>query len=274
MNTSQSIRRSIYASKLSAFSDFVFDDNAAFQHRGDWQAFFTKRIGPAFDGKIIFDVGCADAGHLARIATKYPTAAFVGLDWKYKAVFDGAGRVASEGLKNVILLRGRAQDIRKVFADNEVDEIWVFYPEPCDRDIELRNRLIAEPFLVDVHHVLRDRISRLCLKTDHRGYYQWVLGLFGLPEPAWFSIESDASVIPPGTLRLRRRDLMRRDLIPELSKAIRERFIVRMNSPDLWNDPIALRHIAPRVFSGETTLFEERFLRKRLPIYYFEIAKT
>lgn len=272
MNSAQTTRRSAYASRLSAFAEFVFDDVAAFAHRGEWRAFFSQRIGLDFKGRIIFDVGCADAGYLARIAAKHPTTAFIGLDWKYKAVHDGASRIAADGLKNVVLLRGRAQDVRKIFGDGEVDDIWVFHPEPCDRAAELQNRLISQPFLIDVHAVLRDAESRLCLKTDHLGYYQWVLALFGLPEPAWFGAELESA--PENAPRLRRRDLMPRDLIPKSNQAFRERFKVAVNSPDFWNDPLAQRHVTSHAFSGETTFFEDRFLRKRLPIYYFEIRKA
>ena len=264
--------RSVYAEKFREVADFAFADGAAFANRGRWREFFGPRIGPAFDGRVILEVGCFDAGFLAKIAAKHPTTAFVGLDWKCKALYDGARQIAEAGLGNVALLRGRAQDVLKSFAEGEVDEIWVFHPDPCDREVELKNRLIAEPFLSDVHRVLRDGTSVLVLKTDHVGYYQWVLGLFGLPEPEWFGERgalAGASRLP----RLRAGDMMNSEDIPAPSDVIRDRFEVAIHSGDYWNDAVAIALSAGRCFWGEATLFESRFIKKKQPIYYFEMQK-
>ena len=265
--------RSKYAHKLHEFEEIAFVDQAAFQHRGRWGEFFQKRIGIHFDGRVIFEVGCFDAAYLCRLAAKNPRTAFIGLDWKCKAIYEGARRITELGLRNVVLLRGRAQEVRRIFADREVDEIWVFHPDPCDRPAELKNRLIAEPFLVDAHSVLRDGTSTLSLKTDHPGYYQWVLGLFNLPEPGWFRAARDLVARPASAPRVRSRDLCGTADLPTASEAILERFTVTANSADYWNDPGVLAATSTRCFAGEATLFESRFIRKRLPIYFFQIGR-
>jgi tRNA G46 methylase TrmB len=255
-------RRNVYAERLSEFPDIALGGDRVFSHRGKWREWFSAKIGPGFDGRVIFEIGCSDAAFLSRIAAKSPRTAFVGLDWKFKSVFLGAQRVAELALSNVALLRHRAQDISRIFADEEVDEIWVFHPDPCDRDVELKNRLIAEPFLLDAHRVLRPGAS-LCLKTDHPGYYQWVLGLFGASHPDWAAQR-----------KVRRRDLMRDEDIPAANAEIRKRFSVSVNSADFWNDPAARSATVSRAFAGETTAFESRFMQKRLPIYYLEMTKS
>ena len=271
------ISRSIYGQKLHEFAEFTFGDQGVFQHRGEWRRFFQERIGPSFDGRVILEIGCFDAAYLSRIAANHPHTAFVGLDWKCKALYDGGQRIAALGQRNIALLRARGQDLLKIFAPLEVNEIWVFHPDPCARDVELKNRLLAEPFLMDVHQVLADSASTLSLKTDHPGYYQWVLALFGLPEPLWFQAGHQAAghqaTPSPAPPRLRARDLMPREQIPHPSAAVRAGFNVTMNSPDYWHDPAALAHSAGQCFSGELTLFENRFVTKRLPIYYLALQK-
>jgi tRNA (guanine-N7-)-methyltransferase len=203
------------------------------------------------------------------VATKHPKTAFVGLDWKAKAIYDGARRVLELGLRNVALVRGRGQDVVKLFGEGEVDDVWVFHPDPCAGPAELRNRLIAEPFLVDAHAVLRDVGSRLTLKTDHAGYYQWVLALLGLPEPEQFRAAREGSP-PPG---VRVRDLIDRDELPRPNHEVLRRFEVMANSANFWNDPAAIAQVAGRPFSGEATLFESRFVKTRRPIYFIDLGK-
>ncbi len=252
-------RRSVYAERLREFSEFAFGDDAVFQHRGRWADFFRRRMGATFGGRIVLEVGCADAAFISRIAAKHPDVAFIGIDWKAKAAYDGAHRIAELGLRNVALLRGRGQDVLKISAAREVDEVWLFHPDPCDRDVELKNRLYALPFLSDVRQTLRDRSSVLALKTDHPGYYQWALALLGLPEPDWAGS------------RTRTRDLMHPADLPPPSEAIRRDFEIAIHSASYWHDPVAIAHTAPRPFAGEATSYESGFLKKRLPIYYVEL---
>ncbi len=269
--------RSIFAQKLKAFPQTVLADDAATGRRGEWRDRLRRCIGAGFDGHIVFEIGCFDASFLARIAAQHPRSAFVGIDWKYRQLFLGAQSIADKCLPNITLLRGRAQDILQFFAPGEVDEIWVFHPDPCDRPVELKNRLFAEPFLIDAHTALRDGSSTLTLKTDHPGYYQWVLGLLGQPQPPWFAAarEAHACRVPPpiSIPRVRARDLVDDAQIPAPSHEVLARFGLSIHSPDFWNDPAARSQTAGRLFARETTAFEHRFIKKRMPIYYVEMTK-
>jgi tRNA G46 methylase TrmB len=251
-------RRSVFADRLLEFPDFTFLDGAEFARRGAWREFFARRVGPAFDGRVIFEIGCGDAALLTRVAIHHPTSAFVGIDWKCRALHTGAERIAAADVGNIALLHGRGQDIGRIFAEGELDEGWVFHPDPCDTPRELRNRLIAESFLVDLHRVLRSG-GVLALKTDHPGYFQWVLGLFGVPEPKTFRPS------------VRARGLVSTD-VPPPSRAAIDRFSVTAISTDFWNDDNVRSHTAARQFANESTAFERRFLKKRYPIYYIEAA--
>jgi len=237
------LARSVYASRLSEFSDFTFADHAAFQFRGAWRDYFRRRIGPAFDGQIILEIGCFNAVYLSKIAAKYPTIAFIGLDWKCKPIYDGAQRVAGLGLNNVALLRARGQDLPRIFAESEVDEIWVFHPEPCDHDPKSQSCLIGDAFLGNAHQALRKTSSVLAFKTDRFDYYQWMLNLFEFREGADDRI------------------------------SVRNRFDIAFASPSYWQDPAAIRHTRSRCFWGEVTAYENRFLKKRLAIHYVELRK-
>ena len=273
-------RRSIFADRLAEYADFAFGDAAVFARRGHWAAFFSDRIGPTFDGRIVFEIGCHDGDLLARMAAKHPTTAFVGLDWKAKSVYDAAGRVAALGLRNVALLRGRGQDLARVFGPGEVNEILLFHPDPCHLPAERPNRLFNEPFLLDAHGVLRDAASSLTLKTDHPGYYGWALAVLGLDEPVCFAYARRRATADPmsasrriGNPRVRAADLLAFSDRPPRSASSVARFAVAAASVDLWHDPAVLAAAESRVFAGERTGFEARFVGKRQPIFFLEVRK-
>jgi tRNA (guanine-N7-)-methyltransferase len=220
-------RRSVYADRLLEFPAIVFSDGAEFTRRGKWRGNFPDT------SQLVFEIGCNDAAFLTTVAAKHPTTAFIGIDWKCRALHTAATRVAELNLRNVALLHGRAQDIRCFFADSEVDEIWLFHPDPCDKPHELPNRLFAAPFLRDAYAVLRPG-GLLVLKTDHRDYYEHAVALAGSVEDA---------------------------------------FHVTASSPDFWTDPGVMAHTSGRPFAGELTTFEQRFRRKHKPIHYLELNR-
>lgn len=257
-------RRSIFADRLAEHAAFASGDDAVFARRGGWRSFFSSRVGPAFSGKLIVEIGCSDAASLVSMAAKHPADGFVGLDWKAKQVFVGAERVASLGLKNVALLRARAQDLPRIFADGEIDEMLIFHPEPCDRPEELANRLFDEAFLAAIQPTLSEQ-ALVTVKTDHVGYYQWMLALFGISRPDFTKIAL--------TTKLRTRDLVADDALPPASEPLRRLYKITMRSHDFWNDPAVLDATAGRCFAGEVTMFEQRFLKKRQPIFFFELRK-
>jgi tRNA (guanine-N7-)-methyltransferase len=259
-------RRSVFADRLLEFPDLVFSDGREFHHRGRWRDWFASRIGGSGtpgghrvqtdtsqgDGaasrlgqecpthqiecptdRLILDIGCNDGGLLATVAARHPTTAFIGIDWKPRVLHAAAERVAAAGLRNVALLHGRAQDIRRLFADGELDEIWLFHPEPLDNPRELKNRLLAEPFLRDAHAVLCAGGS-LMLKTDHGGYF---------------------------------------DVILNLLLGMTDRFSASIASRDFWGDTAVQVVVAGHAFAGEMTAFESRFVRKRKPIYFVRMDR-
>ncbi len=190
-----------------------------------------------FDQRIIFEIGCNDATLLTTIAQKHPTTAFIGIDWKFRALHAAAEKIAAAGLSNVALLHGRAQEISRIFADGEIDEIWVFHPDPCDKPKELPNRLMNESFLANAWRVLAGE-SLLILKTDHQAYYQSVLALFEAP-----------------------------------GATLERKFEILARSCDYWSDESVRSSAAQRLFAYEQTFFERRFTRKRRPIYYLELKR-
>lgn len=223
-------RRSAFADRLLEFPDFVFSDGREFTRRGAWRSHFEQRV-KDFDGRLILEIGCNDAGLLATVAAKHPRAAFVGIDWKCRALHSAATRVAESSLRNVAFLLGRGQDLCRMFAEREVDEIWIFHPDPCDKPRERANRLFAKPFLDDAAAVLRGPGATLSLKTDHREYY-------------------DAAIA-----------------IAEASS----RFEISAKSENFWFDFKASELANDRLFAEEVTAFERRFLRRKQPIHYLEL---
>ncbi len=257
-----------YADRLQEFSTFVLNDTDAHALAQGWHKHFSERM-PKPPAKLTLEIGCSNAEFLCAVARLHPEIAFVGIDWKFKVVYKGAKRIHRDGLKNAMLVRGTAHDLSKIFGQGELDEIWVFFPDPWAKKGQLKHRLLQEQFLLAAHKALKPN-GRIFVKTDHPGYFQWVLALFGEPEP----VLPEYSATAPEERSMRSRQIqvrrLEKDYLPAANAAVQAAFKLDTYSTDYWGDK---KGRAATPFSETPTLFEQLFVKDGLPIYYFELAR-
>lgn len=260
-----------YVARLQEFSSFAFNEPDIFNFYrdggGGWEEYFLGRMNSS-PQRLIFEIGCSNASFLCDIAVANPRLAFVGMDWKYKVLYKGAKRADQEKLENISLLRGRAQDLSKIFGPAEIDELWLFFPDPWAKKGQLKHRLVREDFLADAHRSLKPG-GKLYFKTDHPGYFQWVLALFGEPQPDL----PEYSMSAPAERSYRNRQIavrrLENDNLPEANARCREMFKLDFHTTDYWSGSAR----RPALFSETRTLFEKVFVEEGLPIYYVELLK-
>ena len=59
----------------------------------------------------------------------------------------GAKTAEEEGMKNIAFLRTRIEFIEGCFAKNEIDEIWITFPDPQKKDRREKKRLTGPLFI-------------------------------------------------------------------------------------------------------------------------------
>jgi tRNA (guanine-N7-)-methyltransferase len=269
-----------YSARLRDFSSFAFNEQEADSNRGCWKEFFQKR-GVRAPRALILEIGCSNAEFLSELAAENADCAFVGLDWKFKVLFKGAQKVDRAKLLNVALLRARAQDLSKIFAESELDEVWIFFPDPWAKPSQLKHRLIRESFLIELHKLLKPG-GKIYFKTDHPGYFQWVLSIFGLPIPELadygMAAETSAKGIQERSYRAKqvlvRKPHASQDELPAVSEAAKRAYRVERHSTRYWDEKSGLPPEGLRaMFATKQTLFEKGFVRDQLPIYYVELTR-
>ncbi len=254
-----------YADKLSEFPNLAFHEEQAQALKSKWSEHFSKK-------KIIFEIGCSNATFLGDIAAANTDAAFVGMDWKFKILYKGAKRSHDLALKNIALIRGKAENMTRIFAAGELDEIWIFFPDPWAKKSQLKNRLIRDSFFAECSQVLKPG-GRIHIKTDHPGYFQWMLAVLGAPQPVLPDYRAE---VPAGEKGMHvKQMLVRKPMaaaeLPPKGENAAGLFSIEKMSIDYWKEfPLAP---GPRIFSNYVTLFEKGFIAQKLPVYYLSLCR-
>ena len=142
-----------------------------FRFKGKWRQDFFKN-----DRPIVVELGCGKGEYSVYLAQQYPEKNFVGVDIKGARFWAGAKESLELGLSNVGFLRTQIELIDAIFEENEVDEIWITFPDPQIKFKRTKHRLTNPAFLDRYHTILKPE-GRIHLKTDSEFLHGYTLGL-------------------------------------------------------------------------------------------------
>ncbi len=123
---------------------------------------------------MVVELGCGRGEYTVGLARRFPELNFVGVDLKGDRLAIGCEEVEVEGLTNVAFLRTPILELTRYFAEEEVSELWITFPDPRPRIRDIRRRLTAPRFLNLYAHVLKPN-GILHLKTDSDLFFEYSL---------------------------------------------------------------------------------------------------
>lgn len=139
--------------------------------KGKWRADFFKNNNP-----IVLELGCGKGEYSVGLAERYPNKNFIGVDIKGARFWRGAKTAVENGLQNVGFLRTQIELIHHCFAENEVDEIWITFPDPQIKYKRTKHRMTNSEFLQRYKQILKPE-GLMHLKTDSEFMHGYTLGL-------------------------------------------------------------------------------------------------
>ena len=145
--------------------------DANFSLKGKWCSSFFKNNNP-----LVLELGCGKGEYTVGLAKRYPNKNFIGIDIKGARFWRGAKTAIEDQMSNVAFIRTQIELIEFIFAENEVDEIWITFPDPQIKYKRTKHRLTNAKFLQRYKNVLNNT-GVVHLKTDSEFMHGYTLGL-------------------------------------------------------------------------------------------------
>lgn len=146
--------------------------------KGNWHKEFFHN-----DNPIVLELGCGKGEYTVALAERNPDKNFIGVDIKGARMWRGAKTATEQGMKNVGFLRARIEFITSLFAEGEVAELWITFPDPQLKTRRAKKRLTS-PIFLEYYAKLLATDGVINLKTDSQhlyNYTQAVISHFDLP---------------------------------------------------------------------------------------------
>ena len=148
--------------------------------KGQWRASYFKNNNP-----IVLELGCGKGEYSVHLASAEPKKNFIGIDIKGARFWRGAKSALEENRQNVCFVRAQIELIETIFGPQEVDEIWITFPDPQIKFKRTKHRLTQPAFLSRYKHIIKPK-GYIHLKTDSEFLYGYTLGLI---ESGWGKLD-------------------------------------------------------------------------------------
>jgi len=135
--------------------------------KGRWRSEYFQK-----DLPLILELACGKGEYTLNLARRFSNKYFIGLDIKGARLWKAAKTALEEGLKNVAFIRDYIEKLPEYFARNEVDEIWITFPEPHPKKSKADKRLTSPRFLTLYRQILKPE-GVVHLKTDDLGLFEY-----------------------------------------------------------------------------------------------------
>ena len=126
------------------------------------------------DNPIVLELACGKGEYAVNLAKLFPQKNFIGIDLKGNRIWRGARTGVDEGIENLAFLRIQIEDIVEYFGTDEVDEIWITFPDPQPQESREKKRLTYPGFLAKYKQFLKSD-GKVNLKTDNDGLYLYTV---------------------------------------------------------------------------------------------------
>lgn len=137
------------------------------QLKGRWRKDVFRNENP-----VVLELGCGKGEYSVGLASKFPEKNYIGIDIKGARMWRGAKSADEMNLRNIAFLRTRIEFINSFFQTDEVDEIWVTFPDPHPGLRNSNKRLTSPTFLNNYRMFLKNK-GIVHLKTDNSELYNY-----------------------------------------------------------------------------------------------------
>jgi tRNA (guanine-N7-)-methyltransferase len=139
--------------------------------KGAWVSNHFKNQNP-----LTLELACGRGEYSVALAALFPNRNFIGVDIKGARIWKGATQAIEQNLNNAAFLRTKIEQVALFFDKNEVDEIWITFPDPFVSRTGIGegkpNRRLTSPMYLDFYRQFLKPGGIVHLKTDSQELYE------------------------------------------------------------------------------------------------------
>ncbi len=138
----------------------------ASSYKGEWKKLFANAQ------PLHVEIGTGKGQFIAGMGKQHPEYNFVGLELAKSVIVTAIEKVKTAEVENIRLVNADAQNITELFAENEVDKLYLNFSDPWPKNRHEKRRLTYKTFLEQYKQILVPN-GEIVLKTDNQHLFEY-----------------------------------------------------------------------------------------------------
>ena len=136
--------------------------------KGAWSNVFAN------SNPIDLEIGTGSGHFFAYQSLKEPNRNLLGVELKFKPLIQAIQKCQDHPVRNFRIVRFRAEFLNLLVAPNEIENVFIHFPDPWPKRAQKKHRLLNKTFF-NMLFELQKPGSFLQIKTDSRDYFDFIL---------------------------------------------------------------------------------------------------
>ena len=162
-----------YIARVYDYPELLLPHPTPENFRQLWPRINKDSLGDPLSSRVHIEIGCGSSRYLIRWAIENPQDFFIGLELRYKRLVLAAKKIHKQNIRNIILLRERAEFLDEYFTNKSIDCLHINFPDPWSKKAKRKHRILSKEFLTKIHPYFCYG-GELRFKTDHLEYFKSV----------------------------------------------------------------------------------------------------
>lgn len=151
---------------IIANSDFVIKNPE--NYKGNFANLFPEKL------PLFIEIGMGKGQFITTLARLNPKFNYIGIEKYSSVLLRGIEKQEELQLPNLKFIRMDAEYINDVFAENEIDGIYLNFSDPWPKDRHAKRRLTSKEFFARYNLILRSD-GKIQFKTDNSALFDFSL---------------------------------------------------------------------------------------------------
>lgn len=136
-------------------------------YKGKWRDFKDYK-------RLEIEVGCGKGQLISSMAQRYTDNLYIGIEKFDSVICRAITKVIEKEINNCLLIRHDAALLLDMFDKEEVDKVYLSFPDPWPKARHEKRRLTSPNFM-DMYRVILKKGGEIRLKTDNYDLYEYSL---------------------------------------------------------------------------------------------------
>ena len=136
--------------------------------KGKWRELFNENA----DSPLYVEIGTGKGQFISKHAEINPDIFYIGIEKFSSVIIRAIDKVEKLELENLKFIRFDAEYIENIFAENEVDRIYLNFSDPWPKDRHAKRRLTSSNYLKKYDKILAPS-GTIEFKTDNRDLFDF-----------------------------------------------------------------------------------------------------